>query len=325
MNNLRKYPCTQRELYAVCISGWESCNQNIEKFTSFRPLYTAAYVESQLQAVNAANALPHRDKRSAKQELARTELKNKLSQCHDAWKKLKLALPSLFPADQLEAHYRDMGQRFYTDSLKLKWEACTGLMDSALLFVEEHAVALQASPRLGPSFVADFKLLTEELRIQLNKYVGKMKDEGKSADGKLNASNLLYTDLMEMFADARIIFKNDPISLKNFKFDAQLDLVSGQSGAGIKGMISNGQVPVAQIEGLQLILAENGDEAYVNADGAYRFSQLGAGVYTMLVHASGYESQSIPNITVNPGAFSTQHIKLVPAGPEETEEDPEAK
>jgi len=311
----RKYACTQRELYAVCASGWESCNQNLEKFTSFRPLYTSAFIEAKLKEIADVSALPHRSKRSAKQDLARTELKNKLTECHDAWKKLKLAVPALWPADQHEAHYKDMGRAFYRDSLKMKWEACTGLMDSALSFVQEHAALLQGSERLGPQFVDDFKLLTESLRLQLQKYVSKLKDEGQGADEKVQGCNAIHKELMLMFADAKIIFKNDPVKLKNFIFEAQIDLVSGQNSAGIKGMISNGQLPVSQIEGLLLTLAENGDEAYVEDDGTYRFSQLAAGKYTMQVNAPGYQEQLINDIAVNTGAYSTRNITLVPEVP----------
>jgi hypothetical protein len=117
---------------------------------------------------------------------------------------------------------------------------------------------------------------------------------------------------MMMFADARIIFKHDEIILKQFMFDAQLNLVSGQSGAGIKGMINNGQIPVHLIKDLTLTLPEHGEEAYINEDGTYRFSQLAAGTYSILVKAAGYKEQLISNIIVNTGAFSIFNITLVP-------------
>ncbi|MES2619256.1 MAG: hypothetical protein V4615_00270, partial [Bacteroidota bacterium] len=137
-----KFTCTHRELYTVCASGWESCNQNLEKFTSFRPVYTAAFVEARINDLNQVKAIPHKTKRTVTQELARTELKNKLNQCLDAWRKLKLTIPDLWPEDQHEAHYKDMGSDFYLDCIKMKWESCTGMMDSAMLFIQKHSALL---------------------------------------------------------------------------------------------------------------------------------------------------------------------------------------
>jgi hypothetical protein len=312
----KNYPCTQRELYAVCTSGWMNCQQNLEKFSAFRPVYTAAFLEARLKEVADAAAMPHRSKRSVNQGFARAELKAKMEQCHDEWNKLKLTLPMLFPGQPLDLHYKDMGEEYYADSKYLKWEACTGLMDSALDFVQKHAVILNASDRLGPKFAEGFKLLRDELHALLQAYVSIMGDGSKGAEDKLKACNAIYEELKSLHADARILFKKDETTLNKFRFESQLDLVSGQNGSGIKGSISNGQVPVHLLPGLLLSLTENGDEAYISENGTYRFSQLSAGSYTMMVKANGYKEQLIPNILVNTGSFSIRDIVLVPEEPE---------
>ncbi|MES2619257.1 MAG: carboxypeptidase-like regulatory domain-containing protein, partial [Bacteroidota bacterium] len=123
-------------------------------------------------------------------------------------------------------------------------------------------------------------------------------------------------DLVKMFADAKVIFRGDAVKTKKFSFSSLLDVMSGKSGAGIKGLISNGQMPVSQIESLVISLQENGDEAYIDDAGNYRFTQLAAGTYSLLVEAEGYETQVIPAVVVNSGAFSIKNITLKPATPE---------
>jgi hypothetical protein len=307
---VKKYPCTQRELYAVCLSGWKNCLENIKNFYIMRPIYTEEYVESRLKEIAKVNDLPGRSKRSAKQDVARIELKEKLEECHGAWKKLKTTLPAIFPENRLEACYKDMGQEFYADSKQFKWEACTGLMDAALSFSRQNAALLEASPLLGPNHLNELGTLTGDLHAALAKYLDKRKEYSKGADDKIKACNELHKELTFMFSDAKIIFRNNPTLLNDFRFDTLLDFVSGHGSAGIKGKISNGQVAIDQIPDLLLTLVENGDEAYIAEDGNYRFSQLAAGVYTINVTAKGYKEQNIPGITVNPGSYTTNHITL---------------
>jgi hypothetical protein len=311
----RKFPCTQRELYAVCISGWESCKQNLEKFTAFRPLYTSDYVNSKLAEISSVDAMPHKGKRSARQDLARTALKNSFSDALTEWKKIKSAVRLLWPADQHIAHYKSLGQEFYTSSQKFRWEACSGLLNSAVSFVTEHSEAMKASQLFGATFIDGFKAMVGDFHSKLHVYQELLKSHGQTADDITIASNKIYDELMFMFSDAQSIFKNNETLQRLFYFEGQLIIVSGQSGAGIKGMISNGQLPVSEIKDLQLILTENGDEAYISEDGAYRFSQLSAGTYTMEVSASGYTPQTIPSIIVNTGAFAIRNIILVKEGP----------
>jgi hypothetical protein len=313
--SIRNYHCTQRELYAVCASGWKNCMQNLERFSAFRPIYTPELIETRLNEIATVRSMAHKSSRAADQGFARIELKNKLSECLTVWKKLRMTIPEIWPAEQHKMHYQAMGEEFLAGSRKMKWEACTGLMDTLVSYVQQHADILQSNPLLGPEFLNEVRTLASDLNILLDKYLLSMKESGKGAEAKENASNLLFKNLKYMFADAHLIFKNEPEMLRDFSFDAQLDLVSGSSGSGIKGTISAGKVPVNTIPELLLVLSENGDEAYITDDGNYRFSQLAAGSYTIQVSAQGYKDQVIKDINVNTGSFTMQHIKLEPVDP----------
>jgi hypothetical protein len=308
----KKFPCTQSELFLVCKTGWNHCKINLEKFSAFRPVYTAAYVESRLEDIDAVSEMSLANKRNASQEMARTKLKQTVGECHDEWKKLKLAVPSIWQESDHEAQYKDMGQTYYYESLKYKWESTASLMDSTVAFISEREELIKASPMLGAAFIEGFKLLRKKLNADLNTYISHQQNQGKSAAEVLDACNKLYKDLMQMFADGRIIFKGNDSLLRGFIFDKQLFLVSGQSVAGIKGSITNGSLPVSQIPDLLVTLLENGDEAYIGEDGSYRFSQLAAGLYTMQVSATGYQPQTIPALEVNTGAFTIRNLTLVP-------------
>jgi hypothetical protein len=310
----KKFRCTQRELYAVCASGWKLCLQHISKFSGSRPIYTPEYVESRIKDIAKVDAMPDRSVRSSLQDVARMELKEKLEEYHGAWKMLKSAMPSIFPESRLEAYYKEMGQDFYAESKQFKWEASTGLVNAGLAFAKKHDEELGSSALLGQGIVANLNSLAEAFHSAMDRYLDKRKESNRGSEDKIKACNELYKDLSFMLSDARIILRNEPAILKEFNFDTLLDFVSGHGSAGIKGNISNGLVPLEQIPDLLLTLLENGDEAYIDANGSYRFSQLAAGTYTIHVTAKGYQEQNIPGVTVNPGAYTMQHIKLVPEG-----------
>lgn len=310
MKNQKNFRSTQRELFAVCYAGWESCRQNLADFAKFRPVYSDGYLSDRLKEVAAVSEMPDRHGRSYKQDITRIELKDAHANCLDAWKKLKLAITSIWPENKHEAAFKGIGQDLYADSARMRWESCTAMLDRALAFLTDNAETVAASNMLGPNFTEEFKALADGFKTQLQKYVARLNEESELADAKLQACNKLYKDLLLMFADARIIFKNNPVKLKRFSFEVQLDLVSGQNSAGIRGTITNGQVPVSNIPDLVLSLAESDDEAYVDENGSYRFSQMAAGTYTLLVKAGGYKEQHIPNIVVNTGSYTTQNITL---------------
>lgn len=307
----KKYPCTQRELYAVCTSGWESCSQHIEQFSSYRPIYTPAYVEVRQGAIRAASLLPDKHERLAEQELARTALKRHFEDlCVTAWKKLKGAIREIWPEEEYEACFKAIGQPVFREASQHRWESCSNLMDNAENFIKANSDRLLASNHLEKEFPDNFKILGETLRKLISAYSVIQEKVRVAAEEKTKANNELYKDLMTLFEDARILFKKDPVTMKKFAFETKLMLVSGQNSAGIKGSISIGQVPISDVHDLLLSLTENGDEAFVDKDGSYRFSQLAAGTYTMQVSATGYKSQTIPGIVVNTGAYSIRTVLL---------------
>lgn len=306
----KKFNCTQQELYTVCASGWESCRQNLEKFASFKPKYTVAYVDAKLAAVREASRLLNRYQHLAAQKLIRLNLKAQVDVCLSAWKKLKSVIEEVWPALEHEARLEEAGYHFYKDSYNQKWEACIGLMDAAETFVKAHQDQLLANDNLEPAYAENFSSLVKSFHEQFQKFRDSIKHTEEGADSKLEINNAIYTAFKTLSTDAKMIFRNDPVKLKQFVFESMLNTLSGPGTAGIKGSVSNGQMPIEDIDAVGLSLAETGETIEVRDDGSYRFTRLASGSYTVKVSAPGYKDQIIPNVTVSSGTYTTLNVLL---------------
>lgn len=311
MKKNKSLNCTQRELYAVCTSAWNSCFQNIEKFNNVKPKYTGDYAKARLADVEAARLMPDRYRREGDQQMLRLRLKKQLDACLEAWRMLQSSIGSTWE-EQTEADsmLKAAGQPYYRDAYNTKWEACQSLMDSGKNFIATHKDELLLNDNMSPSFVEKFNNLAQAYDAQYNLYMASAHSVGEATDAKQEANQKLLKFLRELSIDAKIAFKDQPALLNQFIFDKVLLKISGQGAAGIKGMVSNGQLPVSQIQDLELVLVETGDEAFVDTDGSYRFSQLASGTYTLRVTAPGYKEQAIPGIHVNTASYTTQNIVL---------------
>jgi hypothetical protein len=307
----KNFNCTQQELYSVCALGWESCSQHLEKFTSLKPKYSPAFIQARRDEIEAIRKMPDRYRRAASQELLRLELKKQAGSCLDAWRNLQSHIREAWTTvEQQNSCMKSAGLAYYRDAYKMKWEACQSLMISAVEFIRENSAQLLANENMNAGFPDIFSALAKGFNDSYAKYFDSVKKAELDTEAKRKANVKLRKDLMSMFADAKMIFKNEPAMLKMFTFESVLLQVSGPGTAGIKGLISNGAVPVGSIPGLELILAETGEEAAIDEDGTYRFSQMAAGTYTLKVTAPGYKEQSIPNVVVNTGTYTVLNLEL---------------
>lgn len=311
MNKI-SFRCTQQELYAVCIAGWNSCNQHLGDFSKFSPKYNTAFITERLNEVAAVKAMPKSGQRSAQNEKQRLKLRGHTRDCLAAWQRLKRYIAKAYPEDLQKVQLKDAGHEFYRPSAEGSWEACQGLMEAAGNFIAAELANLRANDNMPEDFPAEFQALKTKLAELHQDYMSGGKSQAVKTGEVQKANAKLYKDLMHMLLDGQEIYSRDAVVKKAFVFDHLLSMVSGTNTAGIKGVISNGRIAVSQLPGLKVFLSETDDEAFVDEDGSYRFSQLAAGAYTLHVHAEGYKELVLPGINVNTGAYTIRNLELEP-------------
>jgi hypothetical protein len=306
----KNFKCSQQELFAICLHAWESCNQNIAPFTALRPKYTSNYVAERKAEVQREASMPDSTQRRAISESMRTELKKTLKNALKTWRHLKRIISTSWPKDEVNVYLNEAGKPLYEEAYHLKWEAAYSLMNNANDFISKHALKLQEGENMSAAFMEDFKLAHSSYVSEYMAYLDAVRQARLGTDLLIDAQNKLYGDLMDMFGDAKTLFENKTAMYQQFVFDDVLKLVSGSNMAGLKGKVSNGAIPAAEIQDIILHIKELGESTDCDEEGRFIFSPLAAGIYTLEVEAPGYKSQSIPNIEVKTSKVSTVNVVL---------------
>jgi hypothetical protein len=307
--SIKIYRCTQPELYAVCARGWENCSQQLEKFSSFKNKYSVAFVESRKKEIENVSLMYDHHQRSARRENSRRELKACTEAALLSWRKLRSYILETWPVEEQGACLKSAGYPYYKEAYTFKWEACTSLLDNAQTFIADNSVRLLAN-HMDQAFPQEFSIVNQAFKTAYNAYFNSVEKASVGTSEKNQVNNVLYKDLMNMFADAKMIFAKHPDILRKFMFDTLLSFVSGPGTAGIKGVVSNGKTPSTEIVGLLVTIQETDDSVNAEEDGTYRFSHMAAGTYTLLAEAPGYKRQVIPNLLVQTGVYTTMNIIL---------------
>ncbi len=309
MKSIKAYNCTQSELYAMCASGWESCNENLAAFASLKPKYTSEFIEARKAEIAEVTRIPDRYKRVARQEMLRMNLKTEAGKCLKVWKKLRSHIQEAWPGDESSPMLKSAGMAIYREAYKLKWEAVHNLIVSVDTFIKENTEKLQAGNNMSASFAAEVSALSDAFASAYFAFLDSLKLKEQTTARKISANNKLYRELNAMFSDARLLFDSEDKLLKQFNFKALLIQISGPGTAGINGSISLGGLNPDELPDIELELMENKEKADIEDDGSFRFSQMAAGPYTLKLTADGYAEQIIP-VVVQTGVYTKLKLEL---------------
>ncbi|MEZ4805382.1 MAG: carboxypeptidase-like regulatory domain-containing protein [Bacteroidia bacterium] len=319
----KKFNCTQKELFAVCMLGWETCNQQIEKFTAFKSKYSSEFISERQNEIKTVMAMPGRGRRSAKQALLRLDVRRTNDKCTLAWRKLRSYIEEVWVDEDLKAYLQDAGSDFEEDARRYKFDSTQLLMTTAELMLLENKDEILSNKNMTEEFIKEFQALKEEFVSKYNTYLETNKLSHYNTNYVMEAMNKLYVDLMSMFSDAKLALFDEPELLKLFVFDFLLSTVSSSGWAGIKGSISSSDSRTINFDDVLVSLKETGEIADIEEDGRYQFSQLSSGIYTIEVNAEDYESQVLEGVEVKVGSYNIENIVLVPLNPIETPESEE--
>mgnify|MGYP000341896664 CR=1 FL=1 len=307
---LRKFNCTENELYAACAYGWESFSHHLDRFYALKPKYNAAFLKEKKAELGRVMKMHDHNQRSAASEQSRKTLKHHAELCLQAWKKLRLYIEGAWPADEHDMMLKGAGLPDYKEAVKFRWETFSSLLSSAQAFIQDNKDRLLTGNNMPKSFPEEFNKLAMAFSAENLRHQDTVKQSAILATEKTAANNGLYADLMSMFKDARMIFRKEPDTLRFFTFDYVLLLLSGPGTAGIKGVVSNAQLPLRPIPGLELVIIETGDTLTPGEDGSYRFNQLAAGLYTLRVTAPGYKPYTQEGIQVSTGVHKIVNVVM---------------
>ena len=307
---MKKFNCTQQELFAACTIGWDLCARHLEQFTALKPRYNADYVASKRQEIADAMVQPGRNRRSAAMELMRQELRRQNDECLESCLKLKRHMDEVWSGEELKAMLKQAGVDDTREVRRYQYENTQGMMVNAALFIAANKEALTRNLNMSEAFEEQFLATKEAFQDHYQKYLDSTNHATVRSQEVLEVLNGIYQDLSAMFADARVIFRQEPDVQKRFSFELVLSNVRSSGWAGIKGTLTIDGGPYRLLPDLELRIRETGESAELDDEGNYIFQQMKAGYYTIEMRDPGYQGEVLLGVEVKTGSYTQLNLDL---------------
>jgi hypothetical protein len=282
---------------------------HVARFTKHKGFYTEGYVAERLAEIKAARAIPNHKIRKDDSSTNRVYLDNAISDCCDMFQALKSLMQSAFAADLLSVKYNAAGQAFYAKAYQGNQSALNDLNDSAVQFIENNEAALKANNNMSATFLDDYKATIAAYNTQRTAYDESKQAEKELAQDNTDANNAIYKKMMDMFADAKIVFKKEPEIADQFTYTYFYDLIASPSVAGVRGKITSLTDNKGINKAVVTVLLKN-KSVETNKLGKFDIPQLANGIYTIVITAEGFKTVTIDKFEVKTGVYNTLNVAM---------------
>lgn len=308
MKVLPTYNCTQQELYAVCLLGWQNYLNQQADFAAYKAKYTVKLGNNAIADVLNAKNLPDNVARIAVPESSRVQMKQLANVCLDNWQRLKGYILEAFEKPQQKSKLEAAGAKSYKGASHDKWEKMQALLTSAELFITDNATALEmAGENMPATFPAQFSADKKAFEDQYTTYLLQSQDSVTGTSAKITANNVVANATAKMFADAQIIYKNDPANKDKFKFDYLLGFVTKPGESGLR-IVAKEAITEKPIQGLQ-VTAQPGNVIGTTDENGVLVLSLPQDSYSIIGMKEGYHSFT-EEVNVTTGVVSRKSIEL---------------
>ena len=304
-----KYNCSQQELYTGAKIAWTLYGQYQPTFQKYRAFYKPDLVNVNIAIIDVTDKMPDDKTRTAAISMERA----KLTEVNDAvlfnFNLLEVYINGAFDATLVPMMKKAAGDQFYNKAVQLNWTSTLSLLSAAVPYTEDTMVELQKNENMPNNFLPDFKAVYVDFNAQYKKYIEATQVSSTVGLQKMRANNAIYTNVMDMLADAQVFFKNDPSVATKFVWVNIVSQTRGTKSAGLNGKITDlatGLV-IANVE----VSVVNGNKIVVtDAEGRFDLSPLASGIYSISVAKEGYNTVVVQNQEVKVGVVSRLNVVL---------------
>ena len=305
------YHCTQQELYTILETAWNNCKREQLRFATFKAKYTIPYIDGKLLDVITTKEIPDEQARNEAAETARIHLSAAGILCLNKWQLLKRYIADAFPKELQKPKLESAGSDYYLKASQENWDSLSGLLTSAMQFINTNLAALTAADNMPPAFQTEFQTLKSDFETKHQTFLAAEETEVSGAEIKVNANNQVHAEAMKMLLDGQEIFKNEEATQKQFIFAELLYLASGTGTAGVKGHVTSAPANTP-LENVKVGIPAKNKIVQTNETGFYQFLQLAAGKYTITFELEGYQTHTEIQFDIKVGTVSTLNVELTP-------------
>ena len=303
------YGCSQQTLYTIAGLVWTNYIANLAAFTGFKGKYTKAYATSSLTDVSAAKALPSKHTRNAIPESIRVQLLPLGLTCLSNQRKLKSYIHEVFPGDAAAPMLAAAGFNSYTAATHESWEEMNNMITSADAFIATNSIVLQAGVTNMPvSFQGIYTTGKTAFETIYNNYLFSSQATSAATNAKISANNEVYSTLIAMMGDGRLIFENDESRKALFTFSTVLVNVTG---VGTTGMHITAIDSISKLKLTDFtVIVQPGEEIAETSTDILEL-KMPADTYTVVISAHGYNDVTIMDVILTTGVMHRIEVIMV--------------
>ncbi len=285
--------------------------ENLPAFSSFKPLYTAAYVSTLKARLIAAKALPGGSGGISKRAVERVKLQSANDLVRLLWQSLKQYVIACYPESERESRLNEIGAAEYAMGYE-NWGATDQLSEKALPFVEANETALLANDNMPDTFKLEFKDAIKAFGTALTAFNTATNSKVLAKNKKIEENNSLYKTAVTIGKDAAIIFrgKSNAELRRMFTYSYQLAVLRG-GFASLRGWLQTEDGTV--LEGVKVSCdTEPTWTAVTDAKGYFKMLKLKEGTDRIFrFEKPGFETIELP-VTLKAATAKTVKLVMVP-------------
>jgi hypothetical protein len=303
------YAMKQAELYTICFMAWDSCLVHLTDFTAFSAGYTAPAITARKAQITAAKALPDYQARNSTAEIMRVQLIETNTAACDLWQKLKRYISYAFPSNQWQIQWDAAGMNYYLNASNLNWDSTEQLMNAGKAFITANSAALLLNNNMPATFSANFTATTTTFTTKHQVYLQEREDVRIDTQAKVLANNQIYTNLIAMLADGKLIYQNDPAVKNEFTLTTLMSIVSNSGLSGVKGTVAD-SVSRAPLAGVTITIIELNLNTTTDVNGFYTIDAP-SGSYTLEASGVGITTPITVSFTIATGVQTTVNVDVI--------------
>ncbi len=303
------YGCSQQSLYTVAGLVWATYDANLASFTDFKGKYTQPYSTAALLDIKAAKDLPTAQSRKSIPESIRVQLLPLGLTCLSNQRRLRSYIHEVFPGDSATPMLAAAGFNAYNPALREGWEEMNTMITAGDSFIDKNTTALEAGTTNMPAaFKATYTTGKTAFETVYHNFIVSAQAKAGGTNDKLVANNAIYSTLIAMMEDGRLIFENDATKKALFTFSTVL---SGVTGNGTTGMhiTAKDSISKLNIEHFS-VTVQPGDEAG-EATGDVLELKMSADTYTVVISAPGYHDITLTDVLLTTGVMHRLDVIMV--------------
>ncbi|MEP7171590.1 MAG: hypothetical protein ABI855_19620, partial [Bacteroidota bacterium] len=254
-------------LYATSRLLISNCRRKILNFQEFSIAYTEAMLDSLLNEVDSAEALPSEEMRAQEHSQLLEELKPLFRICQRKFMYLKKYISLAYPKEYWLINWESAGWLMY--DTEMNWNEAQNMYAKALLYIDAHLAELTANENMPATFKADMTLAVKNYSDKLKEFNDAKAISAEGTDLKIEANNAIYDKIILKVCEVgQTIFADDETKRGEFSFEKMSEILRPLGPAGLKGVVTKDGQPQAGL----IVELENGNMSVItDAEGVFDF------------------------------------------------------